>query len=67
MNRSPSPAARKLAQIALENAQSLLSNAARTLDSTPDAEPWSRERLNYAHAQDLVKHAQQQVNHLSGR
>ena len=54
-------------RIALEDALTALAVATRALENNPNPEPWSRERLDHAHAQDLLKHAQRRVDHLHGR
>lgn len=52
------------AHTALEDAIASLSIATQRLENTPNPQPWSRERLNHAHAQDLLKHTQQRVDNL---
>lgn len=55
------------AQTALEDALTALAVATRALEDHPNPEPWSRERLDHAHAQDLLRHAQRRVDHLYQR
>lgn len=67
MNQMYSKHARTFAHTALEEAIVSLSVATQALENTDNAQPWSQERLNHAHAQDLLKRAQRQLDNLSSK
>ena len=64
MTQIPGKYAITSAHAALEEALTSLQIATLALENTPNPQPWSRERLNHAHAQDLLKHTQQRVDNL---
>lgn len=64
MTQISSKSSRAFAHTALQDARTSLSAATQALKNMANPQPWSRERLNHAHAQDLLKHAQRQVAHL---